>query len=320
MALSANDRWTEYFDPDEFKQFDSALDPPDISGIGVLLNVDPKSKCGTAFFVIPQSPADRTGIESGDLITAIDGTPVCGLAQPLISKRLRGTTGSTVNVTVRRGDSTKDFAITRAPVQVPTVYFRMLPGAIAYINVFVFGSPTPAEFSEALRRMQALGARGYILDLRDDGGGYVLSAVSIASHFISSGPIFSTVSKQGEITTDTDAEPPQVSAPLAVLVNQNTASASEITASALQENQVAEVIGTRTFGKGVEQTVSRLPDGSAVKITTARYVTAQNHDLNGVGLQPDLHVNENPSAQFGQIGKDAQLQAALTYLQSKLPS
>lgn len=318
MASSVHDRWTEYFDPAEYKAFDTALDPPNISGIGVLMQDDAAAKCQSVFFVVPNGPADAAGVVTGDHIQAVNGVPACGLPMSGVSKLLRGVSGTAVNVTLLRDGNTVNVSMKRAAVHTPTVYFKMLPDKIGYVNVLVFGGPTASEFSEALSRLQAQGARGLILDLRDDGGGYVASAASIASHFISNGAIFSTLAKGRTITYESDNESPQFTQPVAVLVNQYTASASEIAASALQDNAVGELIGTRTFGKGVEQEVTRFSDGSAIKITDARYLTAGNHDVNGIGLRPQMVVLENASAQFGEPSNDAQLRAAMAFLEPRL--
>ena len=315
MAASAHDRWTEYFDASEFKKFIGALDPPGFSGIGVLLGTDAATKCPNIQFTTPQGPADTAGARAGDVITAIDGKSACGMQMADVSKRLRGPDGAVVVVALRRtGEADPvNLQITRRPVQTPTVFEKMLSDDVGYVAVVVFGAPTPEEFTRALTALQSRHPKAIILDLRDDGGGYVNAAVSVASHFLTSGPVVTTVTQGSAITQSSDDEAPMINVPVAVLVNQYTASASEIAASALAENRVATLIGTRTFGKGVEQTVSRFPDGSAIKITTARYLTAQNHDLNGKGLVPEVVVQE-PNPTLGDVAHDAQLRAAMTFL------
>jgi carboxyl-terminal processing protease len=320
MAKSTGDRWTEFFTPEEFAAFDAPLDPKSIYGIGVLVDVDPASKLGRAFYVVPEGPADEAGLVSGDLIVSVNGTSTQGLTQPQITSLLRGQEHTVVHLVVRHASAPdRPLALTRGIVRPPTIFVKMLPNKVAYVLVAVFASPTADEFSAALRRVQKEGARAVVFDLRNDGGGYVFAAVSIASHFFESGTVVTTLARDGvAITQESDDEDPQVSVPAAVLVNENTASASEILAASLQDNHAATLFGTRTFGKGVEQSVTRFSNGAAIKITTARYLTPANRDLNGKGIEPDVIVTLNSHALLGDPAHDAQLQLALQYLHSEL--
>jgi carboxyl-terminal processing protease len=320
MAASTRDRWTDFFTPKEFSEFDAPLDPKSIFGIGVLIDVDPKTKFARAFYVVPDGPADRAGIVSGDLITAVGSVTTKGLIQPQVTKMLRGQEGTVVHVhTQSDNGSVHNLSLTRSSVHAPTVFVKMLPNKVGYLFVSVFAQPTATEFAAALVRLQNEGARSLVVDLRDDGGGYVFAAVSIASHFFGSGPVVTTVPRDGAaVTESSDAEDPQVTVPVAVLVNGYTASASEILSGALQDNHIAMLFGSRTFGKGVEQTLTRLPGGAAIKITTARYLTPANHDVNGKGIKPDFTVPLKPHSIQGEPAHDAQLQAALDYLQHQV--
>jgi carboxyl-terminal processing protease len=322
MATSTKDRWTEFFTPKEFASFDAPLDPKAIFGIGVLIDVEPKTKFARAFYVVPDGPADKAGIMAGDLITSVGGTSTKGLLQPQVTKLLRGQEGTIVHVSTKPPDGAlRDLSLTRSSVRPPTVFAKMLPDKVGYMFVSVFAQPTATEFAAALERLQKQGARSLVVDLRDDGGGYVFAAVSIASHFFGSGPVVTTVPRDGNaVTESSDAEDPQVTVPTAVLVNGYTASASEILSGALQDNHVATLFGSRTFGKGVEQTLTRLPGGAAIKITTARYLTPANRDVNGKGIQPDVTVGLKPHSIQGDPANDAQLQAALNYLRKQVAS
>jgi carboxyl-terminal processing protease len=316
MAASTHDRWTAFFTPKEFAAFDAPLDPKAIFGIGVLIDIDPVTKYARAFYVVPDGPADAAGIASGDLITAVGRTSTKGLIQPQVTKLLRGAEGTVVQVATKPPDGAeRHLSLTRSSVRPPTVFVKMLPDKVGYVFVTIFAQPTAVEFTAALERLKKQGARAIVVDLRDDGGGYVFAAVSIASHFFGSGPVVTTMGRDGAAVTETsDAEEPQVTVPAAVLVNGYTASASEILAGALQDNHAATLFGTRTFGKGVEQTVTRLPGGAAIKITTARYLTPANRDVNGKGIQPDVRVSLRPHSVLGDPRRDAQLQSALDYL------
>lgn len=320
MAGAMKDKYTTFFTPDQFKQFNDELDPTKISGIGVLVGSDPDTGYTEATYVVPGTPADRAGLQSGDDITAVDGTSTKGLKLDAITKLLRGKTGTVVNVSVSRNGASigAPLAIVRAQIQPPSVVYRMLPDHVGYLNIFAFGQETPAQFDDALAKVRDAGAKALVVDLRYNGGGYVISALQISSDFISGKPLY-TVEQRGEAPQTYDADVGSVSTlPLAVLVNAYSASASEITAGALQDDGAGVLVGEKTFGKGVMQTVTRLPDGAAIKITTAHYLTPAKRDINLRGLEPDLKVSENKKAVLGDPARDAQLQAALNLLQKKI--
>lgn len=319
MAKAVGDRYTQFFTPDEFKAFNTALDPERISGIGVMIEPDPASGAVRISYVVPGTPADRTGLRSGDVIVTIDGQSVRGLNVDAASKLLRGKAGTIVAVGVQRpGAASVAFSIKREEVQPPTVRFSMLPGAIGYIYIGAFGKATPSEFDTAVTRLKAQSARALILDLRNDGGGYVDSALLISSRFIANRPLV-TVEERGSHATTIQADnDTSVAVPVSVLVNQYTASASEITAGALQDDGVGVLVGTKTFGKGVMQTLTPLPDGAAIKITTAHYLTPRRRDINLRGIEPDVAIVENQNARLGEVDKDAQLRAAIALMQKKI--
>ncbi len=173
MAKATNDRYTQFFTPAEFKAFNDALDPERIGGIGVIIEPDPSSGCVRVTYVLPSTPAERAGMAAGDVITAVDGKPTKGQSVENVSGRLRGKAGTTVAVTIARTAAPAVLSITREDVQPPTVVFKMLPNGIGYIWVMEFGKATPNEFDTAVSRLNGLGAKALILDLRNDGGGYV---------------------------------------------------------------------------------------------------------------------------------------------------
>lgn len=319
MAKSANDRYTTFLTPDEFRAFNNALDPEKVSGIGVLIEPDPISSFIRTTYVVPSTPAERAGLHPGDVIQSVDGVTTKGLSVEDASKLLRGKAGTLAHVLVARtGTESHDYAITRSEIQPPTVVYRMLPGDIAYIYVIAFGRATPNEFDLALSRIKDAGARAVVLDLRNNGGGYVDSALEISSRFIAKKALL-TVQQRGVPETTYDAQnDARISVPVTVLVNQYTASASEITAGALQDDGIGILVGTRTFGKGVMQSLVPLADGAAIKITTAHYLTPRRRDINLRGIDPDVRIDENRDARFGDADKDAQLRAALAFLQKKI--
>ena len=319
MAKAIGDRYTTFFTPDQFRQFNDALDPEKISGIGVLIQPDESTKFIRAYYVVPGTPAEKAGLQSGDVFTTVDGSSTHGLTVDQATKLLRGKTGSSVHIdVVREGKPFGNVAITRADVQPPTVIFKTLPQQIGYIWILAFGKDTPDEFAVALDRLEKENVRGYVLDLRDDGGGYVNSALDISSHFVNGDPLL-TIEERGDHTTTIDSPGGAMARkPMAILVNRYTASASEITAGALQDDGIGVLVGEKTFGKGVMQSLTPFNDGAAIKITTAHYLTPKNRDINLKGIEPDYSVVENNDARFGEVGHDAQLAAALNILNKKI--
>jgi carboxyl-terminal processing protease len=319
VMSSVKDKYTTFLTPREYAELNEGLDGGNFSGVGISIQVDDKTKLLVVNEVIPDGPAEKAGLQAGDTITLIDGKSTKDLTTDQDAKLLRGDKGTVVKLTiVRNGAELPVIAVTRDMIHQPSVYSKLLDGGIGYARLTVFGQNTADELTTALNKLQAQGAKAYVLDLRDNGGGYLNSAIDVSSKFISSGPIVSVESRGGN-DTQYDAEntaiPPK---PLAVLVNKYTASASEITSGAIQDDGVGALIGEKTYGKGVVQTIHPLPDGSAVKITSARYLTPRGRDINLVGIEPDIVTVEPRTSKLGDPETDPQLQSAVTYLQGKI--
>ncbi|MDQ6825595.1 MAG: S41 family peptidase [Candidatus Eremiobacteraeota bacterium] len=316
---AVKDKYTVFLTPKEYADLNAGLDGATFSGVGIVIGSDEKSKMITVSNVVPDGPAEKAGVQSDDVISLIDGHSTKNMTIQAASGLLRGKEGTTVHLTLERnGSSVPVIAIVRAQIRQLSVYQKMLPNKIGYVELTVFGRETARELTNALERLSAQGARAYVLDLRDNGGGYLDSAIEVSSKFIANGPIVSVESRAGNVMTY-DSENTAISPlPLAVLVNGHTASASEITSGAIQDSGVGTLIGTKTYGKGVVQTIYPLPDGSAVKITTARYLTPHNRDINTVGIQPDVTTEENKNPRYGIPERDTQLQAAIVLLQAKM--
>jgi len=266
------------------------------------------------------SPAFRAGIRPSDIIIAVDGTDIFGLSQNEAILLIRGPVGSKVQLTIRRESELEPLILplTREEIEPPTVTWELKEEGIGYVELSFFGGRTNEELRHALTQLQSQGATSLILDLRNNPGGLIGAAVDVASQFIDTGVILYQrdaqgndqpfPAKKGGLATET---------PLAVLVNGGTASAAEIMAGALSDHQRAVLIGEKTFGKGSIQTVRQLSDHSSIHVTTAHWLTPQGHEIEGVGLMPDLEVPLTQEDVDNQ--RDPQLDRALAYLRSPLP-
>ncbi len=320
MLNSVHDKYTVFLTPKEYAQLNEGLDGGSFAGTGIVIQIDDATKYIDVSNVVPDGPADKAGIQQDDQIIAIDGRSTKNLTLAQASTQLRGKAGTQVMLGIVRDGKplAAPITITRAQIHEVSVYDKMLPNKIGYVELTVFGRDTGAELTRALDKLQQDGARAMIVDLRDNGGGYLEAALDVSSKFIASGPIVSVESRASNVTTyeaEDTAIPPM---PLAVLVNGHTASASEITSGAIQDSGVGTIIGTRTFGKGVVQEILPLPDGSAIKITDARYLTPHNRDINHLGIVPDIVVDENKGARQGDPTRDTQLTRALQFLNDKI--
>ncbi len=320
MMDSLHDRWTVFMSPKDFRSLNEGLDGGNFAGVGIVLDVDPISKSLLVVQTIDGGPADKAGLQAGDVILNVDAKSTAGLSIEQDSSLIRGKAGTTVQLTVQRKDEAKPliFMITRETIHAPSVRERVIDNDIGYVQVLVFGLTTGQELASAIEKLDKQGVKGVILDLRNNGGGYLNAAIDVSSLFIPEGPIVSIDARTKPLTTY-DAEniaAPQL--PLAVLVNEYTASASEITSGAIQDSGAGVLIGTRTFGKGVVQTIYPLPDGSAIKITTARYLTPNGRDINSIGITPDIAVDDVKPADFGRPETDTQLQRAMSYIADRI--
>lgn len=317
MLNSLGDPNTGYMDPMQFQQANTPLEG-EYEGIGAW--VDTTGQYLTIISPMEGSPAEAAGLKSGDQIIGIDGVSKEGVDPSLVLRDVLGPAGTTVVLTIQREgvENPFDVSIKRAKITIPLVTSKMLDNNIAYLQIIQFGDKTDAEVKSHLRELLKNDPQGLILDLRNDPGGYLDTAISVVSQFIPDGVVMYEVHGDGEKITFT-ARPGGLATeiPLVVLVNEGSASASEITAGAIQDRGRGVLVGTTTFGKGTVQSWTTLDDNQgAVKITIARWLTPNGTQIHGVGLTPD-YVVEMTEDDI-KANKDPQLDKAVELLLSGL--
>ena len=315
-VAALNDPYSVLFTRAELKRFDTALNGETFGGVGLIVAFDDATKSWHADQVFPGGPAEKAGMRPGDVLVALDGTSLTGLGSDALSALLRGKIGSVAHVAIEREGKplAAPLSIVRAQITPPEVISRMLPGDVGYVALRTFGATAGEEVRDAVSALEAKGASAFVFDLRGNGGGYETAAVRVASVFIPHGPVVSNVSKRGKRTVTNATGKALPARPLAVLIDHDSASGSELVAAALADSHVATIVGVRSFGKGVAQEMFPLPDGSALKLTTSRYYTPSGRDIDRVGLTPDTVVEEPSGSETGVVGHDPQLDRALTIL------
>jgi carboxyl-terminal processing protease len=313
---SVDDPYTVYLSPREMQGLSESLSGGNFGGIGVYIE---QLKTGEVVVMpIEGLPADKAGMKPGEVVDSVDGTPVKGMTLDRVEQLIRGESGSTVHLLTHpyKKNGEHDYAIVRQIIHVPTVRSKMEDG-FDYIRLSDFGETSADEIRKALVDGKSKGAKGYILDLRNNGGGLLDAAVKISSYFVPQGTIVSTIDRNGTQEPQ-DALGTAIGGlqPVVILVNKYTASASEITSGALQDYHLATLIGTKTFGKGVVQSIYPMPDQGALKITTARYVTPAGRDIQHKGIMPDIVVNQDPDPAIIDTPADKQLAAAKARLRT----
>lgn len=311
-ALSTlNDRFTLFVEP-RARSAERDSMRGRFGGIGVNLAFNAKNEI--VMNPSADSPAERAGVKAGNILIAIEDIPVTSKPtfEDVITK-IRGEEGTVVHITVRRGEETLDFAIRRAVIEVPSVESRLMQTntktAIAYIAIHQFTERTGDEVKQAIVKLRTAGANAYILDLRDNGGGLLTSAISVASQFIDDGNVLIEKKRDSEVTHAVirGGLATSSSEPLVVLVNGNTASASEIVAGAIQDRARGKLIGEKTYGKGSVQLLYDLSDGSSVHVTAAKWLTPNRRTIDGVGLMPDEVIARGTGSDDPQLQRAMQL-------------
>jgi carboxyl-terminal processing protease len=313
MMNALGDPHTGYWTPQETTDANMAMQGA-YDGIGAY--VDTRGAYLTITSTIPGYPAGKAGLQSGDQIIAVDGQDVTGIDPDLVRMtKVMGQAGTDVHLTVRRTgvDQPLLFTITRAHIVIPSVTSKMLDNNIAYIQISVFGDTTASDFHNQLSQLMAHNPSGIILDLRDNGGGYLDAGIAVASEFIDHGIIVSEQYGDGTKTPH-DATPGGLATtiPMVVLVNGNTASASEIVSGVIQDDGRGKLVGVLTYGKGSVQNWIPLSDGGTARITIAKWLTPNGRTIDKIGLTPDVVVPMNQADVTAR--RDPQLDAAVQLL------
>ena len=287
-------------------------------GIGVVLTQNLDTGVTTASSVYEDSPAMKAGMKDGDIIYQVEGRDVSGMALEEISGSIKGEKGTTVEITVLRGEEREEvtLTITRDTIQAETVKTRILEDEIGYLAISEFDSVTLEQYREGLAELKAQGMEGLIVDLRGNPGGNLDTVCEILDLMLPEGLIVYTEDKDGNRQEFTSDEAQEVQVPLAVLVDGNSASASEIYAGAIQDYGIGQIVGTKTYGKGVVQTIYDLKDGTSLKLTVAEYFTPNGRNIDGEGITPDVEVTYQRDENDPEA--DNQLDRAVETLQNEM--
>lgn len=293
MLGTLNDPYTRFLDPREFKemQIDTS---GELSGVGIQLSLDKDSKELVVISPIEGSPASRAGVQPKDVIVSIDGKATKGMSTEDAVKLIRGKAGTNVNLVLRRKGQNVNVALVRELIELHAVNHQVniTPDGVkvGYVRLKQFNANASKDMRTALKDLEDQGVQGYVLDLRSNPGGLLIASVDIARQLLNEGVIVSTKTRDGIQDIKRATGRAITSKPLVVLVNEGSASASEILSGALQENNRAVLVGQKTFGKGLVQSVRGLSDGSGMTVTIAKYLTPLNHDIHHRGIVPNVSV------------------------------
>lgn len=310
MVKSLNDPHSNYLSPKMYKTLMEQTEGS-FAGIGVVMGMDNEQKIHIVG-IMENSPGQKAGLQEGDEILAVDGIPVTQMAFDEVAAHVRGQAGTDVVLTIMRDNANQDITITRDNIKLKTVGHKMLDNNIGYIQIVSFSEDTANEFNEAYNDLKNQGMKALVLDLRNNPGGLLTTCVEIAKKLVPKGEIVSIVDKQGNKETySSSLEAPEY--PLVVLINKNSASASEILSGAIQDTKAGTIIGNTSYGKGSVQTILPMFEDDAVKLTIAKYYTPSGRSIDGTGITPDIEINLDENAT-----SDTQLDKALEILKAQL--
>lgn len=315
------DPYSVYYTADEYKDMQISTSGK-YYGIGAALGQDAKTKKVTISKVYEGTPAEEAGLRDGDQIVKVNDTVSTSEELSDLVQKIRGEEGTTVHLKIYRASTKKTFEVDveRKNVELPSITSKMLDGGIGYIQISEFQSKTEEQFKSALADLKKQGMKSLIVDVRSNPGGLITAAANILDQILPEGTVVYTEDKYGK-REDYTSDSKCLKCPIAVLVNENSASASEIFAGAIKDYNYGTLIGTKTFGKGIVQTVFPLEDGDAVKITTAKYYTPKGNYIHGVGIEPDINLTykySGPEDEAYDMKYDNQVQKAIKVLTEKM--
>lgn len=315
------DPYSVYYTADEYKDMQISTSGK-YYGIGAALGQDAKTKEVTISKVYEGTPAEEAGLRDGDQIVKVNDTVSTSEELSDLVQKIRGEEGTTVHLKIYRVSTKKTFEVDveRKNVELPSITSKMLDGGIGYIQISEFQSETEEQFKSALADLKKQGMKSLIVDVRSNPGGLITAAANILDQILPEGTVVYTEDKYGK-REDYTSDSKCLKCPIAVLVNENSASASEIFAGAIKDYNYGTLIGTKTFGKGIVQTVFPLEDGDAVKITTAKYYTPKGNYIHGVGIEPDINLTykySGPEDETYDMKYDNQVQKAIKVLTEKM--
>ena len=323
MLASLKDPYTRFLDPKEFKemQIDTS---GELLGVGIQLSLDKETKELTVVSPIEGTPASKAGVQPKDVIVTIDGKSTTGMSTADAVKLIRGPEGSKVVLGLRRKGQILNVPLVRARIEISSVETALNTAPdgnkVGYIRLKQFNANASREMRKAIRELESQGAQGYVLDLRSNPGGLLEASVDIARQWLNEGTIVSTRTREGIRDVRRATGSAITDKPMVVLVNEGSASASEILSGALQDNDRAQLVGMKTFGKGLVQSVRGLADGSGMTVTIAKYLTPNGRDIHKNGIEPDVQATmteeeiRSMTADDLGTGRDSQYRVAETTL------
>ena len=320
MVSGLGDPYSNYFTAEEYASFHESTSGL-YFGIGVVLNQDAKTKVITVRHVYPGTPAEEAGMKDGDILAQVKDLDISDMELAEVVTHIKGEEGSAVHLRlIREGEADYvEMDVERRQIEVPTVQYQMLEGDIGFIQISEFAESTPEQFEEAITEMQGNGMKSMIVDLRDNPGGVLQSVCTMLDDILPEGLVVYTEDKYGN-RSDYKSDKECMDIPMAVLINENSARASEIFAGAVKDYGYGTLIGTKSFGKGIVQTIIPLEDGSAVKVTMAKYFTPKGNYIHEVGIAPDIELEykylEESDETYNPM-HDNQVQKAIEVLQQE---
>lgn len=285
------DPYSVYYDEEETKDMQETTSG-EYSGVGAVLSQNRDTGVITVLQVYPDSPAQKAGIKDDDILYKVNGEEVTGIDLSTVVSHIRGEEGTTVEISVLRGEDSEEITVTatRGKIEMVTVTYEMKENQVGYIRVTEFDSVTTEQYRSALEDLEQQGMQGLVVDLRSNPGGNLDTVVDMLDLMLPEGTVVSMEDKSGKETVYSSDEEHQFTKPLAVLMNGYSASASEIYAGAIQDYEAGEIVGTKSYGKGVVQSIFDLKDGTSVKLTIAEYFLPSGRSINGEGVTPDVEI------------------------------